>query len=161
MPFFVAAVKSSRRGRTRNRGQSSQLAATYELTQSALEAHTACSPVSEESWIKRNLKAFYTDFEPDREKSILKNSFPSCRRVNCMEDTFQSPTVMEEARTSPLSTPVLVPNGVEKSFKSRRSFSECPFLKTCQLTTSWECVGSLHHPFEDVLWRESRVFLSL
>lgn len=152
MPVFVAAIKS-RRGRERHWGQSSRVSTTAysttggELAHSASEACTASdangSSVSEESWIKRNLKTFYTDFESEKERAILKNSSPPRRRLDShcsvcsMEEAAahnpQEDVRMEDERTSPLRTsPTMVPNGVEKSFKSRRSFSKC--AKNCWLT---------------------------
>lgn len=139
MPVFVAAVR-----RVRTRRQGGQFQAAYqdaseeeELWQPAAEAKLTepqnQSPQSEEGWIKRNLKEFYTEFESEREKAIVKNTPPVSRRFGSVsseqEATVYTPAAMEQDRVSPLSPglqqgTILIPTGVEKSFKSRRSFSE-------------------------------------
>ena len=138
MPVFVAAV----RRRTRRQGvqfpaalQEREGAELWQPTEEA--SPTKQTTKGEGHWIRRNLKAFYTEFESEREKTILKHTPPVSRRIRSTSSSSQdsvttpySSSAMDQDRMSPLSpglqqgNPILIPNGVEKSFKSRRSFSE-------------------------------------
>lgn len=131
MPVFVAAVKL-RRSR-RSGAQCTPVSVSYncgevEDSQCPIALATAeKEPLSEKNWIKKNLGTFFTDFDTERERSILKYSPPICWRA--ASSRSQAP-MDGEAHSPPLSpglrqgNPVLIPNGVEKSFKSRRPFSK-------------------------------------
>lgn len=147
MPVSVAAVKLKK---SRRHGSQSHVGSTgeEEPQNSAAEdevshpTQATAGAQDEKSCIKKNLEEFYTEFESQRERGILKKAPPVCRRAISsqavpmeQERPRHSPTGMDEGGMSPLSpglqngTPILIPNGVEKSFKSRRSFSE--FLLCC------------------------------
>lgn len=123
MPVFVPAVRRSRRKGARSTAgasEGSQEACDCPLTQQGRAGVEEDPRSSEESLIRKNLRSYFTDFDSERERSILKHSPPACWRA------FESPAEMdaEPSRHSP--NPMLIPNGVEKSFKSRR-----PFGKLC------------------------------
>lgn len=136
MPVFVAAV----RRRTRRQGvqfpaalQEREGAELWQPTEEAKPTEQTTTK-GEGRWIRQNLKAFYTEFESEREKAILRNTPPISRRTRSTSSSTSPDSVaasaMDQDRISPLSpglqqgNPILIPNGVEKSFKSRRSFSK-------------------------------------
>lgn len=119
MSVLVAAVRKGRRRRRAPEFLAAPLKSDSPEEQLAAEAEplptesSEAAASDEKSRIKKNLNAFYSEFEAGKEIAILKKKTPG----------------MEQDRVSPLSpglqqgNPVLIPNGVEKSFKSRRSFS--------------------------------------
>lgn len=124
MPVYVAAL---RRRRTRRQFPSALQDREEELWQPIAGAKPTEPPSpstkDEGCWIRRNLKSFYTEVHSEREKAT--------RPVNSsISDPAAAQHKMDQDRMSPLSpglqqgNPILIPNGVEKSFKSRRSFSE-------------------------------------
>ena len=144
MPVFVAAVKL-RRSR-RYLGQSTAVACNHcggepEREGQQLQHYPAAALAggelaqevpTEENCIKRNLKAFYTDFDSERERDILRSTLTVC--VRRAGHGHPLALMDQEAGSAPGSpdlqktNPVLIPSGVEKSFKSRRAFSKLPWL---------------------------------
>ena len=139
MPYFAAAVRRSRRGHYSRTHVAQELlhlqsASSTSKLEGAAVRDFCQSPGEEEVCIRRNLKKFFTEFEEASEKNIVRTTPPTTKRV-IMSNTQlmdaearNSPQTMEEGRDSPPSpnirTSNSIPTGIEKSFKSRRSFGK-------------------------------------
>lgn len=137
MPVFVAAV---RRSRSRARVSAYFTKPKEEELRHPAEEETPAAEngprASEKTLIEKNLKDYYSSYESERERTIAGKQPPVYPIFNCPQvpmDSQDSPTVtgMDQDRGYPLSPGLqqgnitFIPNGVEKSFKSRRSFSKC------------------------------------
>lgn len=136
MPVFVAAAKS-KRGRRRNRGAPPQ-GVDDDVRGSSGRSGSDASlqreeplggpPSSEAVVIKDNLRKF---FDSEKEEGIASKTSKSCVLcpVEMDGEARTTPVAYQEPPVSPVSPSPnggqpLVPCGVEKSFKSRRSFSK-------------------------------------
>lgn len=126
MPVYVAALRRRRQLPAALQDREEEL---WQPIAGAKPTEPRIQSTKDEGrWIRRNLKAFYTEVDSEREK---KNTSLVSRHVDSSNsDPATAQHKMDEDRRSPLSpglqqgNPILIPNGVEKSFKSRRSFSE-------------------------------------
>ena len=155
MPVFVAAVKLRRSRREGAQTQSTPVA--YSSSEREFQSLAEDpGPGAEKACIEHNLRAFFTDFDSDKERAILKNSPPSCWRASFnpllragMDG--EAGTRHGERGYPPLSpglqqgNPVLIPNGVEKSFKSRRPFSKLLCTTSVCLNPPYSYIAGLHN----------------
>ncbi len=147
MPVFVAAVKLKRKRRCSTNAPGGELPSSTLVLRAGAGEDPAITE-DEDYCTKRNLRKYFKDFESEAERKILKKTRSSTRRATmsnrqqgCFEEEGRySPVGMEEERSSSMSgeNTSIIPNGIEKSFKARRSFSKFIILCRVRNTPLWQ-----------------------
>ena len=168
MPVFVVAVKRSRRCGNHSpcvvrQGLRHSTAALEPLHETETCArgvpldNTSQHNTKEESRIRKNLSEFFAEFEKEKEKRIIRRSSTPVlivRRSMSDPQVFvdaegnRSPIGVEEERNSIINSPtentgMTVQPGIEKSFKTRRSFSKSVICSVMLKFVAVGCMGKL------------------